>query len=116
MILVAVAVPKPRYPAMKLPNCLFALLLSLAPGQAPAQNNVTRPFKMYSAGKQLTLRSPKPMHRILVWTIEGDRLAEWREAASSQVTIELPVFRKVYFLMVVFADGKVWSGKIAAGY
>lgn len=116
MILVAEAVPESGYPVMKITSSLLALLLSLAPGPAPAQSADTRPFKLLSAGRQLTLRSPKPMHRILVWTIEGNRLAEWRETASSQVTIELPVYRKVYFLMVVFADGKVWSGKIAVGY
>jgi hypothetical protein len=48
----------------------------------------------------------------MLWTTTGDRVVEQRAINTTLFTIDIPINRKTFFLMVGMANGKVYSEKI----
>lgn len=93
--------------------CLLAAEAETGRTQSTPPAKETRPCTLQTNGRQMTIRSRKTLHRVMLWTPEGHRLAEYRDINSSTLTLDIPVYRKIYFLMVTFSDGKVWTEKVA---
>ena len=81
------------------------------PVQTPAQKE-TKPYKVLTAGKQLTIKSSKDIKHVMLWTTGGNRVIEQREINNSSFVINIPVSQKTFFLMVGLSDGKIYTEKI----
>jgi hypothetical protein len=49
----------------------------------------------------------------MVWTPDGNRLAEHRDIRQTRFSFQLPVFRRLLYIMVVLDNGRVITEKIA---
>jgi membrane-bound ClpP family serine protease len=97
-------------------SCLIigALLFTNA-GNASAQivKKEAKPYKILSAGLQITIRSSKVLDKVMVWTTDGNRLVEQKDIKSTTITVTLPISRPYFFLMIGLTDGKIYTEKIA---
>lgn len=73
----------------------------------------TKPYKIITTGKQLTIRSNKALDKIMVWTTDGHRIVEQKGIRSNVITLTVPVYRPYYFVMIGLNDGKIYTEKIA---
>lgn len=95
---------------------LASLSLLLIHAQAqPADKKESRPFKILTSGKQVTIKSTKTINHVMLWTSGGNRLVEQKDINNTDFTFRIPVNGSYFFLMVTLANGKVYTDKIAAG-
>ena len=71
-----------------------------------------RPYQLLNNGKQLTLKSNKNIQNVMLWTSGGHRVVEQRDINATSYSFTIPVNEKLFFLMVGFAGGKVYTEKI----
>lgn len=72
----------------------------------------TRPYQVFTAGKQITIKSSKNIQQIMVWTTNGHRVVEQREINSLSFTFKIPINEKIYFMMVGLEGEKIYTEKI----
>lgn len=88
----------------------------LASGAQPESNSPvkkeTKPYKVLTSGKQITIKSAKNIQHVMLWTTGGHRVVEQREINSSSFAFTIPVDEKIFFLMVGLDGGKIYTEKI----
>ncbi|MGQ0737514.1 MAG: hypothetical protein ACT4OJ_00485 [Bacteroidota bacterium] len=89
-----------------------ALSVLIMTGQAQTAAKETRPYKVLTSGRQLTIKSIKTIQHIMLWTTGGDRVVEQKDINNNSFTTDIPISRKAFFLMVGLANGKVYTEKI----
>ena len=98
-----------RYAAIIAITCVS--ILSQAQSDR-ASVNETRPYKILTSGKQITVKSTKNIKNIMVWTASGHRVVEQKEINTSSYTFNININEKVFFLMVEFEGSKPYTEKI----
>ena len=91
---------------------LLSVLMIVSQAQPPAKKE-TKPYKVITTGKQITIKSSKDIQHVMLWTTSGHRVLEQREINSNSYTFTIPVNEKVYFLMVGLNDRKIYTEKIS---
>lgn len=94
---------------------LFAMLLLsvlFIAGEAQPVKMETRPYKVLTSGRQLTIKSSKVIQNVMLWTTGGDRVFEQKDINNNTITIDIPISRRAFFLMIGLASGKVYTEKI----
>jgi hypothetical protein len=71
-----------------------------------------KPYKVLTSGRQLIIKSTKAIQHVMIWTTTGDRVVEQKGINNTSITIDIPINRKTFFLMVGMANGKIYSEKI----
>jgi len=71
-----------------------------------------KPYKLFTSGKQITIKSSKEIKHVMLWTTGGNRLVEQREINNNSYTFTIPVNGSYFFLMVGLAGGKIYTEKI----
>ncbi len=71
------------------------------------------PYKVITSGKQITIKSNKAIKHVMLWTTEGNRVAEHKEINATSFTMNIQVNQKTFFLMVGLEDGKIYTEKLA---
>lgn len=94
------------------------LLFLIQPG-AEAQGKdssnpalTAKPYKVLTAGRQITIKCSQPVYHVMIWTTDGDRVVEQKDINNNSFSVTLPISRKAFFLMVGLANGKVYTEKI----
>ena len=97
-----------------LPWILFAVLWVATGINIHAQGNYkqVKPYKLQASGRQLTIKSNAPIHHIMLWTIDGNRVVEQKNINNNSFTIDIPVYRKAFYLMIELTNGKIFTEKI----
>ena len=72
----------------------------------------TKPYKLLTSGKQITIKSSKGIKHIMLWTISGNRVVEQRGIKNSYYTLTIPVNQKAFYLMIGLEGGKIYTEKI----
>lgn len=92
----------------------LSLYLTAVPAQADATSasKETKPYKVMTAGRQVTIRSTKDIKQVMLWTSGGNRLVEQRDINNSAFTFTVPVSGKYFFLMLTLTNGRVYTEKI----
>jgi hypothetical protein len=85
-----------------------------SPEPVKAEKKEIRPFKVLTSGKQITIKSSKEMRSIMVWTASGHRILEEKDVKLSSYTFRINnnISEKIFFLMVQFTNGKVYTEKL----
>lgn len=81
-------------------------------GNAQGSKTTAKPYKIQIAGKQLTIKSNKPIQQVMIWTTEGHRVVEQKNINNNFFSIELTVNRKVFYLMIGLTNTKIFTEKI----
>jgi hypothetical protein len=89
---------------------LFAFISTTA---QPVYNNADpKPYKISSNGRQMTLKSSRPIKTVMMWTSDGNRIVEHHDINNSSFSFTVPSNNKLLFLMVALDGGKVYTEKI----
>ncbi len=90
----------------------FSLYAQAQPaGEGPVKKEA-RPYKVYTSGKQITLKSSKNIQSLMLWTSGGHRVIEQRDINAAACSFTIPVNEKIFFLMVGMEGGRVYTEKI----
>ena len=71
-----------------------------------------KPYKVLTAGKQITIKSTKSIKHVMVWTTGGNRVIEQKEINNSTFTFTIPVNQKTFYLMIGLEGGKIYTEKM----
>lgn len=71
-----------------------------------------KPYKVLTSGRQLTIKSNKNIQHVMLWTTGGDRVIEQKDINNNSFTIDIPISRKAFFLMIGLTNGKIYTEKI----
>ena len=100
---------------------LFALLLSvsvcdLLPAQATdaAKNQSvdSKPYRILSSGKKITIQAKQPIKTVIVWASNGHRLVEQKDIKSNSFSFDITIPEKIFFMRVDMEDGKMYTQKL----
>jgi hypothetical protein len=108
------AVPMIAFIRRLLAICVLSTLYIVSDAQ-PVESSTSKepkPYRVSTSGKQITVKSTKNIHTVMLWTSDGNRVLEQREINNNSCTFTLPVNNRLYFLMVTLAGGKVYTEKI----
>ena len=72
----------------------------------------SKPYRILTAGKTITIRTTKNIKSLMVWTSAGHRIVEEKNLNTSNYNFRITVNEKLFFVMVQLADGKTYSEKI----
>lgn len=72
----------------------------------------TRPYKILTSGKQVTVKSTIEIKSIMVWTASGHRIVEQKEVNALSFTFSVNVNEKYFFVMIQYEGQKPFTEKI----
>lgn len=72
----------------------------------------SKPYRIQTSGKQITIKSNKDIKSIIVWTSGGHRILENKELNTASYSFRITVREKIFFIRVQLVDGKTYSEKI----
>ncbi len=69
--------------------CLLYVLLSQAQpvNTGNSTEKRTKPYKILTSGKQITIKSTKAIKHVMLWTTGGNRVVEQKEINNSSYTV-----------------------------
>ncbi|MGZ8559818.1 MAG: hypothetical protein ACXWWC_15855 [Chitinophagaceae bacterium] len=73
---------------------------------------INKPYRILTAGKQVTIKSTKNIKSIMVWSSGGNRIIEDKNVNAANYNFRITVNEKIFFIRVQLADGKTYSEKI----
>ena len=91
-----------------------ALTSILAQGQpiSAKTTETSKPYKILTSGKQITIKSTKDIKNVMVWTASGHRIVEQREVNSNSFSFNITVSEKYFFVMIQYDGQKPFTEKI----
>jgi len=108
-------------PIIRIIFLLFTLTcFSFFPQAQPVNNSETvkenektsKPYRILTAGKSVTIKSTKTIKNVMVWTAGGHRIVEEKNLNASSYNFRITANEKIFFVMVQLVDGKTYSEKI----
>ena len=72
----------------------------------------TRPFRIMTNGRRITVQSSQDIKRIMAWTTSGHRIVEQTSFDSPSYSFTVPNTEKVIFVMVQLKNEKYYTEKI----
>lgn len=94
------------------PLAVIFFTISFFSLQAQSSKKETKPYKVITSGRQLTIKSNKTINNIMVWTTDGNRVVEQKNINNNSFTIDIPVYRKAFYVMIGLTNGKIYTEKI----
>ena len=92
---------------------LLALYLQVANAQPDASKKESKPYKILTSGKQVTVKSTKNIRNLMVWTASGHRIIEQKDINSNSYTFNVGNAKeKAFFVMIQYESGKPFTEKI----
>jgi len=91
---------------------IFLFIPILLPAQADKPVKTTKPYRILTSGKQITVKSTKEMKSLMVWTASGHRILEQKEMNVQSYDFRIDVKDKYFFMMIQLTDGKIYTEKI----
>ena len=82
------------------------------PNSEAAATISTKPFKVLTNGKQITIQSKQNLRSLMVWTASGHRFIEEKELKTNSYSFTVPSKEKVFFMMIETAEGKRFTEKM----
>lgn len=88
---------------------LFATSWSVA---QPVNKNAAKPYRILTSGKEVTIKSTKPIQAVMVWTASGHRIVEQKNINAASFTFSIRISEKIFFAMVQYKDNERYTEKI----
>ena len=76
------------------------------------QSTATKPFKVLTNGKQITIQSKQNLKSLIVWTASGHRSVEEKNLTTNSYSFTVPSKEKIFYLMIESAEGKRFTEKM----
>ena len=95
---------------------LLSVLAQAQPIETPTSSRETgtfsKPYRIQTSGRQVTIKSNKDIKSIIVWTSGGHRIVENKDLNADTYSFRITVREKIFFIRVQLVDGKTYSEKI----
>jgi hypothetical protein len=72
----------------------------------------TKPYRVLTNGKQITIQSKQNIKSLMAWTSSGHRIVEEKEINNTNYSFNVPSKEKLVFIMTEMSDGKRFTEKI----
>jgi hypothetical protein len=72
----------------------------------------SKPYRILTSGRQVTVKSSKDIKSVMVWTASGHRIVEQREINASSYSFTVSTNEKIVFLMLELTNEKRFTEKI----
>ena len=72
----------------------------------------TKPFKILTNGKQITVQTKQHLRSLIVWTASGHRFVEEKDLTSNSYSFTVPAKEKIFYMMLETAEGKRFTEKM----
>ena len=92
--------------------CLFLVGFAQAGNENEPLGRESKPYRIYTSGKQVTVKSTKDIKSVMVWTASGHRIVEERGLNAASYSFTVAVNEKVFFLMLELQGDKRYTEKI----
>src|SRR5262245_3447144 len=98
-------------------TCIVSHSMAQDPGdpknkQSISEKTESKPFRILTNGKQITVQSSKNISKIIVWTSGGNRFVEQSNIETSSYNFTIPSKEKFVFMMLELQGGKRFTEKI----
>ena len=97
-------------------TCLVSSSMAQDPGPknnlSSAERPESKPFRVLTNGKQITIQSNRNISKIIVWTSSGNRFVEQSNLEASSYNFTIPAKEKFVFMMLELQGGKRFTEKI----
>ncbi len=91
-------------------------LLVIGSQAQPGDNSTilkkSKPYKLLTSGRQITIKSSKNIQHVMVWTTNGYRVVEQKGINTTSFVVNIPVNQKTFFLMIGLSDGNIYTEKV----
>ena len=87
-------------------------LFSNAQGAYNPSKKESKPYRILTSGKQITIKSSKDIKSVMVWTASGHRIIEQREINAPSYSFTAGNNEKIFFVMLEFANEERFTEKI----
>ncbi|MET0637257.1 MAG: hypothetical protein ABWZ25_14600 [Chitinophagaceae bacterium] len=94
-----------------LTSCLVVLSAPVCAQSVYADKETKPPYRILTAGNQISIRSTKDIKTVMVWTTSGSRILE-KSVLAPLYSFRVPTQHKLIFLRIELTDGKTYSEKI----
>lgn len=98
-----------------LPKCmafLTALFMTILLQAQPVAKKENKPYRILTAGKQITIKSTKDILGIMVWTASGHRIIEQKDINTTSFSFSIDISGKIFFLMLELKGNERYTEKI----
>jgi len=97
--------------------CIVGSSMAQDPGvkaKSPQTKSESKPFKVLTSGRRITIQSNQDINRIMAWTTTGHRVVEQTSFDSPSYSFTIPNTEKFLFVMIQLKNGKYYTEKIGA--
>jgi hypothetical protein len=93
-------------------TCLALYFAAISQPMDEPSKKASKPYRILTSGKQVTVKSTKNIKNIMVWTATGHRIVEQRDLNLASFSFNVnAVGEKVFFVMVQYESGKPFTEK-----
>ena len=78
----------------------------------PFKKEISKPYRILTSGKQVTVKSTKDIKSIMVWTASGHRIVEQKEINAPSYSFTVGNNEKIFFLMLELTNEQRFTEKI----
>ena len=93
-------------------TCFMHAQVKQSPKSDIATTATTKPFRVLTNGKQITIQSKQNLRSLMVWTASGHRFVEEKELTSNSYSFTVPTKEKIFYIMLETAEGKRFTERM----
>lgn len=91
---------------------LVFLLMTMAADAQPEVKKESKPYRIITSGKQVTIKSTKDIRSIMVWTASGHRIVEQKDIHASSFSFSVTISSKIVFLLIELKGNEKYTEKL----
>jgi hypothetical protein len=83
-----------------------------SPKSETATSSMTKPFRVLTNGKQITIQSKQNLRSLMVWTASGHRFVEEKALSTNSYSFIVPAKETIFYIMLETAEGKRFTERM----
>jgi hypothetical protein len=83
-----------------------------SPKSEVATSSMTKPFRVLTNGKQITIQSKQNLRSLMVWTASGHRFVEEKALTTNSYSFTVPAKETIFYIMLETAEGKRFTERM----
>jgi len=93
-------------------TCFMHAQVKQSPKSDIATTATTKPFRVLTNGKQITIQSKQNLKSLMVWTASGHRFVEEKGLTTTSYSFIVPAKETIFYIMLETAEGKRFTEKM----
>ncbi|MFI5187745.1 MAG: hypothetical protein ACHQF0_13520 [Chitinophagales bacterium] len=96
-------------------SCIVSFSMAQDPGltsKSTQTKTESKPFKILTNGRRITIQSNEDINRIMAWTATGHRVVEQTSFDAPSYSFTVPSTEKFLFVLIQLKSGKYFTEKI----